>query len=223
MKFAVIGLGQFGIKLVLELAELDHEVIAVDRDEKLIDEIKNEVDFAAIADATDLKALQQLDLEHLDAVIVAVGEDFSASLLICAHLQEIGVKRILCRLINPTHERILKLMGITEFIEPESLAARQQAKRLGIRGASRHFGLTGDYAIVELGAPEFLHGKSLAEADLRRRFGVNLVTVRRDEADEEARVLGVPEPTLTFQADDELVIFGHDSAIKAFSQHQVKK
>lgn len=220
MKFAVIGLGQFGIQLALELAGLDHEVLAIDRSEKLIDEVKNSVDFAVIADASDPKALRQLDLDHLDAVIVAVGDDFASSLLITAHLQELGVQRILCRVLNSTHERILRLMGVTEFIQPEMLAARQQAKRLGIRGATRHFGLTDEHAIVELEAPAFLHGQTLAQADLRQRFAVNLVTVRRGPGPDESRVLGVPTPDLRFEPGDALVVFGHEAAIKAFSQHK---
>lgn len=216
MKFAVIGLGQFGTQLTRELVGLGHEVIAVDRAEREVDAIKDLVDFAAITDASDRKALAQLGLENLDAVIVAIGEDFAASLLITAHLQEIGVKRILCRVLHYTHERILGLMGITELIQAEALAARQLAKRLGIRGATRHFALTEDHAIVELEVPPSIIGKTLAESDLRYRHAVNLVTVRRQEGGE-AKILGVPSPSLLFKAGDTLVIFGTESAIKAFS------
>jgi trk system potassium uptake protein TrkA len=214
MKFTVIGLGMFGYQLALELATLEHEVIAIDQSEKIIEEIKDQVTYAACADATDKKALEQLGVLDTDAVFVALGEDFATSLLVTAHLQELGAKRLLSRVLNPVHERLLKLMGVEELVLAEQMAARQLAKRMGIRGASRHFGLDEDHALVEMAVPGRLIGKTLAECDLRNSYEVNLVTVKCGTD----KIEGVPSPDLRFQSGDQLLVFGHEKAINSFSK-----
>ncbi|KAF0094843.1 MAG: trk system potassium uptake protein TrkA [Puniceicoccaceae bacterium 5H] len=219
MKIAVIGLGQFGFQLALALAEEKHEVVAIDVEEKTVDAIKDQVAHAVIADAQDAKVLDELGLTDFDRVCVAIGEDFAASLLITGHLQELGVEHIYCRAVNPVHERLLNLMKVEHIVQAELLAARQLAKRMGIRGATRHFDLSKDFGIVELHVPDFLIGKNLVESDLRRRFSVNLVTVKRQKGDSH-EVIGVPPPELVFQEGDELVVFGTEPAIKGFSSRK---
>jgi len=179
MKFAVIGLGQFGFQLAIELAEQGHEIIAVEKVERTVDEIRDRVAHAVIADATDRKAMEQLSLHDLDGVLVTIGEDVAVSLDITCLLQEMGISRLYCRALNLRHERLLRLLKIENIIQAESLAARQLAKRMSIRGATRHFALSEEFAIVELETPDFLIDKSLGELDLRKTYGLNLVTVKR--------------------------------------------
>ncbi len=225
MKFAIIGLGQFGRQLAADLALEEHEVVAVDIDERIIEDIKDQVDYAVVADATDMRVLKQLGLEEVDVVVVAIGEDFSASLMVTGQLQELGVKRLLCRSLNPTHEKILKLMRVDEIVQAEEMAARQLAKRMGIRGAARHFTLGEDYAIVELAVPGKLVGKSLAESQIRSRYGLNLVTIKRGgavdgKAEEEGHPIGVPLPDALFEAGDSLIVFGKEVEIQTFAEQQ---
>ncbi len=219
MKVAVIGLGQFGCQLALALAEDHHEVLVLDEDEKVIDSMKDEVTHAVIGDAEDIKVLDQLDLASMDRVCVTIGEDFAASLLVTGHLQELGVKHIYCRAVNSLHERLLHLMKVDNIIHAEALAARQLAKRMGIRGATRHFALSDDYGIVEMEVPQFLVGMMLAKADLRQRFAINLITVKRGTGDNR-KVLGVPAPDFAFAEGDQLVVFGLEQSIKVFSNRK---
>lgn len=221
MKFAVIGLGQFGFQLAVELADQGHEVLAVDNVERIIDEIRDRVGHAVIADATDRKSLEQLSLHDLDGVCVTIGEDLAISLDITGLLQEMGVTRLYCRVLSPRHERLLRLMKVEHLIQAESLAARQLAKRMGIRGATRHFALSEEYAIVELKTPDFLLGKNLGEIDLRGKYGLNLITVKRpvkavDGEEGKGKVMGVPRPDWVFVEGDELVVFGEEASIKEF-------
>jgi trk system potassium uptake protein TrkA len=218
MKFAVIGLGQFGFQLAVELADQGHEVIAVDKVERTIDSIRDRVGHAVIADATERKSLEQLSLHDLDGVCVTIGEDLAVSLEITGLLQEMGLTHLYCRVISPQHERLLRLMKVENLIQAESLAARQLAKRMGIRGATRHFDLSEEHAIVELKTPERLIGKKLSEVDLRGKYGINLITVKKAADDETAKVMGVPRPDWVFETGDELVVFGKESSIKAFPQ-----
>lgn len=216
MKVAIIGIGQFGYQLAVALAEDGHEVMAVDREEKTIDTLRDLVAHAIIADAGDFKVAEELGLTDFDRVCVTIGEDFAASLIITGHLQELEVEHLYVRSINPVHERLLKLMKVEHIIQAEALAARQLAKRMGIRGATRHFGLSEDFGIAELHVPAFIIGKTLAASDLRRRFSVNLVTVRR-KSPESNDIIGVPTPDFVFSEGDELVVFGTEKALKAFA------
>lgn len=220
MKFVIIGLGQFGRQLATELEHERHEVVAVDINERIVEDIKDEVDLAVVADASDIKALEQLGLDEADVVVVAIGDDFAASLLVTGHLQELEVKRLVCRSLNPTHEKILRLMQVDEIVQAEEMAARQLAKRLGIRGAARHFALGDAHAIVEIEAPVWLCGKTLAESQLRGRFGLNLVTVRRaaEGGESEGRPIGVPEPDTRFERGDRLIVFGTETGVVAFAE-----
>jgi len=220
MKFAVIRLGQFGFQLAIELAAQGHEVIAVDVTERTVDEIRDRVAHAVIADATDRKALDQLALHDLDAVCVTIGEELAVSLAITSLLQEMGITHLYCRVLNPMHERLLRLMKVEQLIQAEALAARQLAKRMGIRGASRHFALTEEFAIVELRAPAFIVGQRLDGVDLRGKYGINLVTVKRPTGAGDSRVLGVPHPDLLFENQDDLVVFGTETDIKAFTMRK---
>ena len=218
MKFCVIGLGQFGRSLAIELAAEGHEVMALDNDPASVDLVKDQVEMAVRVDATRADDLAELGVPAMDAVIVAVGEDFASSLTITAHLQRMKVRELHCRVVNAVHDHILDLMNIGNKISPEALAARQFAKRLGIQRAIRHFALGEDYAIVEVQAPAFIEGKTLLEADLRGKHRVNLITVRRLDAPDASggKIVGVPAPDHRFDARDSLILFGRESDVKRF-------
>jgi len=218
MKFCVIGLGQFGRNLATELAAEGFEVLAIDSNGALVDSIKDRVAMAVRADATRLDDLQGLGVTDMDVGIVAIGEDFAASLTVTAHLQKLKVETIFSRVINEVHEHILELMGITELIQPEMIAARQFAKRLGIKRASRHFALGESYSIVELAVPPLQVGKTLAEARLRDKYHLNLVTTRCKGEDGQFTLAGVPDPqTYRFAESDQIIVFGREQDIKKFS------
>ncbi len=222
-KFAVIGLGYFGLNLALRLVEEGAEVIAVDRDEQRIDHLRDKVSYVVCMDTTDMRALQRLGLRDMDAVIVAIGENFEGSLLTTALLQEIGVKRIINRVTSPTHERLLKLMNITELLVPEAEAANQLVKRLLLKGVVGAFELSREYSIIELATPESFVGKTVFDLNLRNRYSLNLVTIKRIERkrglltlgeQEVVRIMGVPTPETTIEENDILVLFGREKDIK---------
>lgn len=218
MKFCVIGLGQFGRSLAVELAAEGFEVLALDSNSTLVDAVKDRVTMAVRADATRIENLEELGIKDMDVGIVAIGENFAASLTVTAHLQKLNVKAVYSRIINDVQEHILSLMGVTEMIQPETMAARQFAKRLGIKRASRHFALGEDFSIVELSVPTSLVGKTLEEARLRDRFRLNLVTARCTDEKGELKLTGVPDPAnYRFGSEDQLIVFGREKDIRKFS------
>ncbi len=222
-KFAIIGLGFFGVNLALELTEEGAEVVAVDRDEQRVEPMRDKISYVVCMDSTDERSLRRLGLKEMDAVIVAIGEDFESSLLTTALLQELGVKRIVNRVTSPTHERLLKLMNIKDLVVPEAEAAGQLANRLMMRGVVGAFELSEDYSIVEVEAPRAFVGKTLLELDLRTTRNINVVTIKRIERKrglltlgerESVKILGVMTPDTVIETQDILVLFGQEKDIR---------
>ena len=219
MKFCVIGLGQFGRNLAIELAAEKHEVLAIDHNPSFVDAIKDKVEMAVRADATRFEDLVDLGVGGMDVAIVAIGEDFAASLTVVSYLQKLKIKKIIARSINDVHEHLLELMGVEERILPEQMAARQFAKRLGIKSATRHFALDGTYSIVELAVPKSVLGKTLAEAKIREKHRLNVITVRHKNEDGTASITGIPDPQkYQFTEGDSLIVFGLEDDIRRFSE-----
>ncbi len=225
-KFCVIGLGYFGMHLALRLSELGAEVLAIDNHQEVVDRISERVAHAVCMNATDERALKSLGLKDMDAVIVAIGEGFESSIMTTAILQEIGVKTIYNRVTSPIHERLLKMMNVTGLLLPEADAAEQLASKLMIPGVLHSYMISQHHGIYEIETPERFFNKTLAEVDLRKKYNLNLVTLKLLKKSggllslgeyEEFQVLGVPDPNkLILSEGSIMVIFGHENDIKNF-------
>lgn len=223
MKFCVIGLGIFGTNLARILTQLGAEVLAVDRDPDRVDALKDEVAHALILDASDAKALRQLPLRDMDAVIVAIGEDFESSILVTAHLHELGIPNLICRSINSTHGRLLELLKVPKIILPERMAADRTARSLMLGRVNDAVAISADFDIVELPVPSHLIGRSLQAAALRDRYRLNLITIKRPAPNSTLdnprfNVLGIIPPSYTFDPSDILLLFGKEADIRRFLQ-----
>lgn len=222
-KFCVIGLGYFGYNLAVRLNDLGTEVLVIDNHQEIIDEISDKVTHAVCMDSTDTRAMKGLGLEEMDAVIVAIGENFESSIMTTALLQEIGVKQIYSRVISVVHERLLKLMNINELLVPEAEAANHLVKRLVIPGLIESFQISKEFGIFEIPVPKSFIGKNLLQLNLRQKYNVNLITIKKITKKrglliigekEEVEVLGVPTPDEIFPENAILVLFGRDKDIK---------
>lgn len=217
-RIVVIGLGTFGHEVAATLAKRKHEVIAVDRDRARVDEIKDEVATAAVADATDREALEQIGLKDLDAAVVALGERYFANaIMVTLALRELGVEEIYVKAVSPAQGRALRKVGATEAINPEEEMGRRLGDRLAAGGVIEHISFPEGCAIVELPAPKPLWGKTLADSQIRRRHGIDVLVVKRgyqnaDPSDDEAFI--VPDADATLEEGDLVVVFGTHKAIK---------
>ena len=191
--------------------------------------MQDEIEFLLTADCSDINAFENIPVSDCDAVIVAIGKDFEAALSIAANVQQIGAKRLICRIINPLHARLLKLLKIEELIIPESLAAAWLARSLRSKDVVNAFQVGKDHEIVEVSVPPGMIGKTLRDLDLRGTYQLNLVTIlRRKSATSVSsalpqieKIIGVPEPTRIFEANDILLIFGTEKNIRRLlNDHQ---
>jgi trk system potassium uptake protein len=229
MKFCIIGLGVFGKNLARNLTALGVEVLAIDRKEENVSAIKDEVGAAAVMDFDDPSPLERFPLDEMDAVIIAIGDDFEASMLMTARAQDLGAKKLVCRVLSPVHERLLRLMKVDRLVVPEEVAARGLAQSLLMRGVVNSFDLGDGHAIIETPVPKDLVGKKPAsdvavfrEADIalvavkrtERRFLGRLVPEQGEEA--KRKVVGFPDATFTLATSDVLVLFGPEKKLRAF-------
>jgi len=222
-KFAVIGLGRFGRDLAVALAAGNAEVIAVDRDIRPVEEIRDEVTLAVRLDSTDEEALKAQGIHEVDVVIVGIGTDFESAALTVATLKSLGVKRVIARAQNKIQAEILKRVGADETVLPERESALRWAHRLMLPNLRQYVELGEHHSLVYMEAPRRFHHKTLRELDLRNEYGVNLIAIERrrrtkDDAEEvsiEEPIVAVPGASTVIHPDDVLVLAGSNDSLAA--------
>jgi len=224
-KFAVIGLGLLGSGISRSLAEKGAEVLAIDNDEEKVDDIKDEVAYAVTMDSTDEKALRAQALDQMDAVVIAIGHNFEGLLLTAVLLKDMGVKRIVARASNRHQKMILEKVGISEIFAPDEQVGKMVAEMLVHPDIKNFLPLPDDYEIVEIGTPKRIANRMVSEIELRERYNLNLITVKRlyDEAIDGVtkkveHIIGVPKSDTVLLADDILILLGKSFDIHKFME-----
>jgi trk system potassium uptake protein TrkA len=224
-RFAVIGLGQFGNAIAQKLSQRGAEVLAIDMDEDVVEEIKDDVAFAVALDSTDKKALRSQNIQDMDGVVVAIGQNFEALLLTTVMLQELNVKRLIARANDLQQRRILEKIGITEILSPEEEVASIVAERLTNPSILSSLILPDDYEIVELKTPPGIANRTLEDINLRAKYRLNLITIKREYEENQKgmvvkrmHILGVPESSTVIYFTDILVLFGTTTDIERFTE-----
>ena len=222
MQVAVIGLGRFGSSLAETLIERGHEVIVIDKDEKLVQRFVGKTDTAIVADATDDTVLRTLGLPDMDAVVVAIGDDVEASVLVCITLMDLGVENIIAKAEDERHARILSRIGVKRVVQPERDSALHVADIISYPTIAERFNISDRHAIVEIKAPKSFVGKRIRDLDLRRRYNVLIIGIRRKEAVFDRRgeisdlkevFIAPPDPDSEIAEGDTLVLLAPNEAI----------
>jgi len=221
-RFLVIGLGRFGRRLAQALTEAGQEVIAVDVNQDLVERMRDEVALAVRLDATEAEPLQSQDFGDVDAAIVSIGEDFEANVLATTTLKAMGVPRVISRASTEIQRRILTRVGADDVVLPEEEMADRLASQLVNPNIVEALTLSEGHSLVQIKAPKAWHNKTLGDIDLRRKYEVNLVAIRRpvepsekeggkggDEASPaEEQVLDLPMAHTVIREGDILVLVG---------------
>ena len=179
--YIVIGLGRFGAELATKLYECGEEVLAVDTNESIVDKIADHVTRAVTADARDLDVLEKLGAENFDRAVVAVGSDLAASALITMNLKTLGVPFIMCKAHDDTYREILEKLGADRVIIPEREMADKLSLGLTSAGVMEYIELSDEIGIVEMAPPAAWYGKSIRQLDLRNRYGLNVIAMRKGD------------------------------------------
>lgn len=176
----LIGLGRFGMHIAKKLNELDHEVMAIDKNEDRVNSAISYVTNALIGDTTDENFLGSLGIDNYDVCIVTIGENFQSSLETTSLLKELGAKYVVSRASRDVHEKFLLKNGADDIIYP----ARHMASWTAIRFTSDHIldylELDEDYSIFEISVPENWKGRAVGEIDIRKKFDISILGIRRN-------------------------------------------
>jgi trk system potassium uptake protein TrkA len=214
-QFAVIGLGNFGFYLASGLFQKGHEVLGIDINPRQVQEIRDQVSRAVIADATDLQALRELELETMDAVVVSIGSVLNSSILATLNVKDMGVKRVVAKAVSNAHGRILKKIGADEIYFPEKDIALTAAQRLDNPNVLDYLPFMEGYSIVELAPPKEFVGKTLIELNLINNQGIQVVAVKELVPE---RVVMIPTGRYLVKDSDVLVLLGPDKALAGLKE-----
>lgn len=205
--FLVIGLGRFGRHLTEKLVELGNEVMVMDRDEDRVARLADVATATCVGDCQDEQVLATLGVGNYDVCFVCVSDDFQGSLEATASLKELGAKCVVARADREKQTKFLKKIGADYVIHTEMDMAIRAAIRFSARNAFDYFELTPKYAIFEIETPDEWVGKTVAQIDVRHRYGVNIIGVK--QGDEIEPVL---RPDHVFTEQNHLIVAGDKNA-----------
>jgi trk system potassium uptake protein TrkA len=211
-QFALIGLSTFGRRVLEELLKIDADLLIIDKDPALVDRYKDQVGAAYVADVIREETIKRLVPAEVDAAIIDLGGTIEASVLVTNYLKKLGVKQIIARAETDDHGEILGIVGATQIIFPNREAAKRIIPPLVTRSLFNYLPLGDGIAIVELRVPDHIAGKTLVEADLRRRFRINVIARKTREGRYDFFT-----PDYQLQKDETLLVVGKESDITDFS------
>ncbi len=207
-QFIILGLGRFGSAVATTLVELGHEVLGIDRDEEIINTLKDKITQAVQADITEERALTELGIKNFDAAIVSIGSDLETSILVSMMLKEMGSKNIIAKAQNNLHAKILKKIGVDKVVFPERDMGARIARRLITPNIKEFIELEPDYTIMEIEALPVFADKTLSELDMRNKYGINVLAIKRNKS------LGIsPQAKDVIKKGDFLIVIGETKKI----------
>ena len=174
----MLGMGSFGTALSRKLAANGCRVTGVDGRRERLDAVKNAIHEAVIGDCTDRELLENLPIRDATAVFISLGENISQSLLATLHVKELGARNVIVKGVTKEHGKILEHLGVDRVVFPEEEVARELADRMTWPNVLDYLPIDPEYSVAEVAMPESLAGQTLAEADLRNRFGVNVMGLK---------------------------------------------
>lgn len=176
----LIGLGRFGRHVAEKLYELDHQVMAVDKQEDRVEAVMSYVTNAQIGDSTNMEFLETLGVSNFDVCIVAIASDFQSSLETTAYLKDLGAKMVVSRASRDVHARFLLRNGADEIVYPEKQVANWTAIRYSSEHIFDYVQLSDTHAIFEIEMPQNWVGKTIGQVDIRKQFNINIMALKRD-------------------------------------------
>ena len=206
--YAVFGLGRYGMAVERELAENGREVMAVDKDERIVNDMASFLPICKCADVTDAEVISRLGIGNIDVVIVCMASNFEASVMAVTLCKEAGAKTVIAKCADEMQQKILLRVGADQVVFPENESGIRLAKNLVSSGFIDMLSLSRDAAIVEIDVKGEWCGKNLIELNLRKKYGINVVAIKKDET---VNVNINPEQAL--DAESTLIVIANTSKL----------
>lgn len=212
-QFAVIGLGRFGRSVAMTLSKMGYDVLAIDINEEKVNDIMEYVTHAVQVDAMEEQALRSLGIRNFDVVIVAIGQSVQSNILVTVMLKEMGVKKVVAKAVTELHGKVLARVGADKVVFPERDMGVRVAHALVSKNILDQINISPDYSIIELVTPDEFAGKTLGEGEIRGKYGVTVLAIRRGN-----EVIISPGAKQTVREGDVLVVVGRNEKLRALEE-----
>ncbi len=209
--FLIIGMGRFGSAVALELSNLGHEVLVIDKSEDRVAHVADRVTHSVIGDAKEESVLASLGARNFDVAVVAIANNIEDSVLVTIMLKEMGVKKVVAKAQSELHRKVLERIGADVIVFPERDMGNRIAQRLSAKNILDYIELSDEDSIVEIVSLPEWEGKSLLELNIRSTYGINVIAAR-DKNSEELNVS--PTAKYTIKEGDVLIVIGKNDDIK---------
>ena len=207
--YAVFGLGRYGIAVARELVENGMEVIAVDSEQRIVNDAAAYLPVCKCADVTDVEVISRLGIGNIDTVIICMASNLEASVMAVTLCKEAGTKTVIAKCANEMHQKILIRVGADQVVFPEQESGIRLAKNLLSSGFIDMISLSKDVSMVEIDVKEEWCGKNLIELNLRKKYGFNVVAIKKGEI---VNVTINPEQVL--DAESSLIVIANTSKLE---------
>ena len=214
-RFVIVGLGNFGSSVAEALYSRGHDVIAVDTDERAVDNIAPHCSRAAVGDGRQIETLEEIGAGAADAAVVSTGDDITASILATMALTDLGIENVYAKVISHNHARVMVRLGVTETIFPERESGFNLASRISEKGVLDYVRMARNLSVQELVVPAGWRGQTLRDLEVRAQFGVSVVGIHDTTNDE---MIVPPDPDETLERTDTLLLAGTDEALEAVAE-----
>lgn len=212
-QFAVIGLGRFGRSVAVTLSKMGYDVLAIDINEEKVNDIMEYVTHAVQMDAMEEQALRSLGIRNFDVVIVAIGQSVQSNILVTVMLKEMGVKKVVAKAVTELHGKVLAKVGADKVVFPERDMGVRVAHALVSKNILDQINISPDYSIIELVTPDEFAGKTLGEGEIRGKYGVTVLAIRRGN-----EVIISPGAKQMVREGDVLVVVGRNEKLRALEE-----
>ena len=206
--YAVFGLGRYGLATAKELSAAGAQVLAVDRDEQAVQSAAAFIPLVKCADVTDPAVLEMLGISNFDVVIIAMAEHMEACVMTVMLCKEAGVPTVIVKCANETHARLLSRVGADQVVIPEKESGVRLARNLLSSGFVDVMELSDDISLIEGPVKAEWVGKSLIELNLRKKYSINVVALKRGDA-----IDVTIDPAAPMQEGDTLVVIAETSKL----------
>ena len=209
---AILGLSYFGEAVLAELLEMDVDILIIDKDREVLDRYRDTVSAAIGMDVINQEALEKTLPKHIDAVVIDMGKNIEASILAASYCRKLGVHTIIAKAETDAHGEILEIVGATKVVFPNREAAKRIVPQIVSNLVLNYLPVGGNLVIAEVEIPDSFIGRTVLELDLRKKYGLNLISVRSNET---AYQLFTPE--YRFKEGDIALVSGTETDVDRFA------
>jgi trk system potassium uptake protein TrkA len=209
--YAVIGMGRFGQSVVKELIRRQADVLVIDNDPERIAKMSKIATHAVTLDSTNVQALKEVGISSIDHVVVAIGKDLQSSILTTLILKDLGVTQVTVKVQDENHEKVVSKLGADDIIQPEQQSGKRLASKIISDNVLDYIDLNESHSFIIINVMEKIVDSTIINLNVRNKFHINIVAIRRGEN------IIIPSPDDVLEKTDQLLLVGKNNDLEKFN------